>query len=310
MEEKRDAISASRFNEQMIEVSLETRARLRAILDPHKYLEFVRAVSAMHARDYARFHLGWDQARTAKSNGRWTECWVYATQYDAETDDEVALPDKYLKFANRGWSHAPGYEGSTYVVGIVRVSPYYEVPSAIVWDVGPWNEDDNYTDTPVPRRMFTGLPDCLPEAQAAFEDGYNGGRDQFGRTVTNPAGIDLGPGVAADLHLGYFESCWVWVTYNFDYDPSSVCEVGRAESQLSFRNPSTSPVRFDLSVGLARHVKISVFDVSGRVIGTVLDEDLEQCSREVSWVPPAQGTYFVRMSDGTRRSTQRLIVVK
>ena len=32
----------------------------------------------------------------------------------------------------------------------------------------------------------------LPQSQAAKEQGHNGGKDQFGRTVLNPAGIDLG----------------------------------------------------------------------------------------------------------------------
>ncbi|MBT9260247.1 MAG: hypothetical protein KM310_10950 [Clostridiales bacterium] len=51
--------------------------------------------------------------------------------------------------------------------------------------------------------MFKDLPLGKPEAQAAFYEGYNGGEDQFGRKVTNPAGIDLTPYVASQLGLGY-----------------------------------------------------------------------------------------------------------
>lgn len=45
------------------------------------------------------------------------------------------------------------------------------------------------------RQMWTDLPQGKPEAQAADQDGYNGGKDQSGRTVANPDGIDLAGGV-------------------------------------------------------------------------------------------------------------------
>lgn len=51
--------------------------------------------------------------------------------------------------------------------------------------------------------MFTDLPQGISEAQAAYFNDYNDGKDQFGRIVTNPAGIDLTPAVAADLGLAY-----------------------------------------------------------------------------------------------------------
>jgi hypothetical protein len=93
-----------------------------------------------------------------------------ATQYYGDTSWEVSVPDKYLKFANRGWAHHPGYEGSDYNVDIDRGG--YHADYVKVWDVGPWNEDDNYTATPTPRRMFTDLPTCTPEAEAAYYDDY------------------------------------------------------------------------------------------------------------------------------------------
>ncbi|WP_051581261.1 hypothetical protein [Pseudonocardia acaciae] len=60
---------------------------------------------------------------------------------------------------------------------------------APVWDVGPWNTRDDYWS--VTREEFHALPQGLPEAQAAFHDRHNDGKDGTGRTVRNPAGIDL-----------------------------------------------------------------------------------------------------------------------
>ncbi len=38
----------------------------------------------------------------------------------------------------------------------------------------------------------------MPQAQAAYKDKFNGGMDQFGRQVANPAGIDLADGLFWD----------------------------------------------------------------------------------------------------------------
>ncbi len=79
-----------------------------------------------------------------------------------------------------------------------------------VWDVGPWNTGDAYWN--IKRTSWTKLPTGKPEAQAAYEDGYNGGKDQFGRKVRNPAGIDLADGTIR-AGLGLSSSGWVNVTY-------------------------------------------------------------------------------------------------
>jgi hypothetical protein len=57
--------------------------------------------------------------------------------------------------------------------------------------------------------MFGDLPRGHPEAEAAFFEGYNGGKDQFGRPVLNPAGVDLTPQAAARLGLDPLENAWV-----------------------------------------------------------------------------------------------------
>jgi hypothetical protein len=84
--------------------------------------------------------------------------------------------------------------------------------TAPVWDVGPWNTKDDYWNPSATRQMWKDLPQGRPEAQAARLDGYNGGRDQFGRVVANPAGIDLADGTFWD-GLGMVDNDWVDVTY-------------------------------------------------------------------------------------------------
>lgn len=149
---------------------------------------------------------------------------IFATQYLPNTSGayEVALPDKYVKFANLGWKNdIPSHLRSTYgnppyTVNIYNPDTNKSVRNVKVDDVGPWNTDDNYWDSKNgnnPRRKFTDLSLGSPQAYEAYTNGHNGGKDQSGRKVLNPAGIDLTPNVAADLGLKLYQNAWVDVRY-------------------------------------------------------------------------------------------------
>ncbi|WP_158845137.1 hypothetical protein [Saccharothrix deserti] len=117
---------------------------------------------------------------------------------------------------------------------------------APVWDVGPWNTKDDYWNPSSTREMWKNLPQGKPEAQAAYEDGYNGGKDQFGRTVANPAGIDLADGTFWD-GLKLTNNAWVTVTYSWTGSgPAGF--VRTAGDPLNVRSGTTSTAS---QVGLA-----------------------------------------------------------
>ncbi|HEY0573991.1 MAG TPA: hypothetical protein VGD73_07805 [Pseudonocardia sp.] len=91
----------------------------------------------------------------------------------------VALPS---------WRSLADQDGSEYSVKVCAATGG-TCAWAPVWDVGPWNTKDDYWS--VLREQWRELPQGVPEAQAAFHDGHNDGKDGSGRTVANPAGIDL-----------------------------------------------------------------------------------------------------------------------
>ncbi len=140
---------------------------------------------------------------------------VYATRYDSGGAYTVALPDKCLKFSNAGnrLCEDLGYAiGQNYTVFL----SYQKSTAATVLESGPWNVDDNYWagfGDPQPRRMFADLALGIPEAQAAFFNGYNGGLDQFGRKVTAPFGIDLARQVSIDIGLEPGVNDWITVSF-------------------------------------------------------------------------------------------------
>ncbi|MEC3974998.1 hypothetical protein QMK34_06810 [Amycolatopsis sp. H20-H5] len=119
----------------------------------------------------------------------------------APRDHFVALPSRRGLSANGSRTYS------------VRVcTPGGRCETAPVWDVGPWNTTDDYWNPSVTRQSWKNLPQGQPEAQAAYQNGFNGGRDEFGRTVANPAGIDLADGTFYD-GLGLRDNAFVTVTY-------------------------------------------------------------------------------------------------
>ncbi len=82
---------------------------------------------------------------------------------------------------------------------------------APVWEVGPWNEYDDYWNAQSVRK-YKDLPQGKPMAQAAYQNGYNSGKSELGYKITNPAGIDLADGTFWD-GLKMSNNEWVNVTY-------------------------------------------------------------------------------------------------
>ena len=104
---------------------------------------------------------------------------------------------------------------------------------APVWDVGPWNTRDDYWNPSDRRQSWTDLPQGVPQAQAAKAQGHNGGKDQFGRVVKNPAGIDLADGMFWDA-LGLRNNAWVTVEYLWTGD-SPLAQV-RVNGRVDLRS--------------------------------------------------------------------------
>ncbi|MGV9560640.1 SH3 domain-containing protein [Streptomyces sp. NPDC003522] len=117
-----------------------------------------------------------------------------------DRDHFVALPSRRMLAGDGGQEYR------------VRLCHEGRCETAPVWDVGPWNTRDDYWNPPAQRETWYDLPQGRPESQAAFEDGYNGGLDEFGREVANPAGIDLADGTFWD-GLGMTDNDWVDVTF-------------------------------------------------------------------------------------------------
>jgi hypothetical protein len=112
-------------------------------------------------------------------------------------DRFVALP---------AWKALSSRGGKEFQVRLTYKGHSVVVP---VWDVGPWNTRDDYWS---PDRYYKKVPVGVPMAQYAHQEGYNGGRDEFGRRIGLPNGIDIADGAFWD-DLGMKQSDWVEVTF-------------------------------------------------------------------------------------------------
>jgi LysM repeat protein len=241
LDQKRAAIVKMGYNQRVYEISLTSQQILRLVLPSKTYERFARWMEARWQTEQA-LHGVTRKAGAARTFE------IYATRYDSKGAYYVALPDQCVKFTNGGNRLC---EKDGYVVGQrydVYVS-YKKGVAARVGESGPWNVDDAYWATwgdPTPRRMFADLSLGMPEAQAAYFNGYNGGADQYGRKVTAPYGIDLARQVSVDIGLEPGNNDWIQVgflwTENWGQPGAGAAQApAQSATQLPAQTPTAAP---------------------------------------------------------------------
>ena len=188
--EVHERIAASDYDERVRQAVARTKATIEAMLPAYLRHQLQVWVNAKWQQEVQEYNAEPTATLQAASGGK--DFRVFATQYRGYTRYEVALPHRQLKF--RG-----GYR--------IRIRNGAHRISVPIKEVGPWNIHDNYWDKR--RDMWKNLPRGKPEAEAAYYNNYNRGRDEFGRKVLNPAGVDLTPRAARKLGLRKYQNAWV-----------------------------------------------------------------------------------------------------
>jgi hypothetical protein len=284
LSEKRTRVDASGYNQQVLSILEGTQAWLQSGLDTVTY---ARLVDWIEQRWLVERNLhGVESVQQTAGTRPYS---IYATRFDTDSYI-VALPDKCLKLANGGYHTCDDSGYSTSEKYSVHLK-YKTTTTAKVGDSGPWNADDNYWSDlgdPQPDRLFPDLPLAMPEAQAAYFDDYNNGKDQFGRTVTAPFGIDLNRQVSIDIGLDPGVNDWIDVEYlwtdGWD-DIHSQVVLLKSPSDL------TPPYTGDMCV-TAWH-RITGYDDHAYLTLNVDDSSLS--TNQAEWRPtiPATGKYQV-----------------
>jgi LysM repeat protein len=215
LEEKRLRIAGMGYNLRLQSILQASQEKLQSSLDVRSYQKLAGWIESRWVVERELHGQAGALAAAAPAASGPRSFSIFATRYDSKGAYTVALPDKCLKFSNAGNSICAD-DGYSPGQGYSVIMSYKGSTGAVVGESGPWNVDDNFWSTsndPQPRRMFADLGLGMPEAQAAFFNGYNGGKDQFGRKVIAPFGIDLARQVSIDIGLEPGNNDWITVSF-------------------------------------------------------------------------------------------------
>jgi hypothetical protein len=195
-------IAASDYDERVAAAVARTKGKIEAVVDEDQGASLEDWVDNQ-----------WEQevraASTEESTGTYTasayygrglRCYVFATQYYGNTRREVAMPHSKLKFGRQPRIHIRRGSGGPTAKPRVK-------------ETGPWNIHDNYWARWKNRTKFKHAGRCNPEAQEAYYHNFHRGKDEFGRKVLNPAGVDITPAVAHAMNLKTYQNAWVYVRF-------------------------------------------------------------------------------------------------
>lgn len=80
----------------------------------------------------------------------------------------------------------------------------------------------------------------------------------------------------------------------------------------AYPNPFNPVTTVKFEVPNAERVSVTVYDISGKVVETLIDLDLKPGTYSTIWDASGMpsGVYFVRMVSGSKESTGKLILMK
>jgi hypothetical protein len=197
-------------------------------------------------------------------------------------DRFVALPD---------WGVLSSKGGNEFQVRVTYRDRSVVLP---VWDVGPWNTHDDYWS---PKRRYNDLPVGQPMAHAAYHQRYNGGRDEFGRQIRHPNGIDIADGAFWD-DLGMTKSDVVQVTFLWlgtDPGPGQAAPADPAPSPVAVE--PNAVVADNGGAGYSAEAAIKWYDapcgLNSQHAWTYGTPDPQQSENRARWSPqlPGEGFY-------------------
>ncbi len=96
-----------------------------------------------------------------------------------------------------------------------------------------------------------------------------------------------------------------------------VFAAGRTELQQNYPNPFNPRTRIAFSLGTSERARVEVYDVAGRLVSVLVDEELEAGEHSAEWNGTdssgndvASGTYFVRMLTGGSVAERKMVLMR
>jgi hypothetical protein len=160
-----------------------------------------------------------------------------------------------------------------------------------------WAPTENITHTPF-----------LDERYPSVSKWNAPGQANIVWTQKNKSGLYAFPGVNVD-------TVRTWQVYLkkiiTDVKPSGEIATGFALNQ-NYPNPFNPATKIDYTVARAGHVRLSVYNVLGEEVATLLNEDLQPGTYQAVFDASrmASGVYYYKMTAGSFTETKKMMLVK
>ncbi len=96
-------------------------------------------------------------------------------------------------------------------------------------------------------------------------------------------------------------------------DAPVVAAASAVDGIRAFPNPVVAGTNFEFSLSNRAAARLDIFDVTGRRVANVLNDEMEAGRHTVAWTPEAAlpaGTYFYRLETGASPAMGRIVVVR
>ena len=97
-------------------------------------------------------------------------------------------------------------------------------------------------------------------------------------------------------------------------DPTSLTVANAFKLYANYPNPFNpiTTIQFDLGLDIASPTSLNIYDISGRLVATLVNKTLQAGDYEVKWNAQnfASGIYFSELISGNKRQTQKMILLK
>lgn len=148
----------------------------------------------------------------------------------------------------------------------------------------------------------------------------NGGMTCYEEGLTNSSGvatINITVPPSGTMHVGAFLH-----DYRYDIDQFPIYGVGVGEQEgtvpvLSLGLPYPNPILENASLGFSvpfnGNVEITVYDVAGRMVETILSGAVESGNHSLLWAPGVEitsGVYFIRLKTAEGTLTRQAMVIR
>ena len=141
-----------------------------------------------------------------------------------------------------------------------------------------------------------------------YEEGTTNSSGQITLNITAPASgmIHIG----AFLHDYNYDIIWILIGTGIE-DTEGPTPI------FTFDHPSPNPINVSASIGFsipsAGRVELTVYDVSGRMVETILNGSLDSGNHSIQWTPGSQianGVYFISLTTEGGTLTRQAMVIR